>query len=114
MFKMVPEVLRNLFSPKPTRLYPAEVRPPFENVRGELVHETGKCTFCGVCALKCPSQCIVVDKKAVTWAWDPFSCVYCGICAEACPAACLSQKTVHRPPVYERAIPLVKGGVKNG
>src|SRR5210317_979394 len=38
MFKMTPNVLRNLFFPKATRRYPREVRPPFENARGALLN----------------------------------------------------------------------------
>ena len=64
MFKMTPNVLKNLFAPKATRRYPREVRAPFESVRGALFNDIENCSFCGVCALKCPSQCITVDKKA--------------------------------------------------
>jgi ech hydrogenase subunit F len=75
MFKMTPNVLKNLSSHKATRRYPHEVRTPFENVRGELYNDIKNCTFCQVCAVKCPSQCITVDKKAATWTCDPFACV---------------------------------------
>jgi len=86
MFKMTPNVLRNLLSKKPTRLYPH--------------------------AVKCPSQCISVDKKAATWTCDPFACVYCGICVEVCPAKCLHQKQAYRHPVYERQTIFLKGEPK--
>jgi len=112
MFKMTPNVLRNLVTKKPTRLYPHEVRPPFENQRGELFNEIEKCTFCGVCAVKCPSQCIRVDKKAATWTCDPFACVFCGICVEACPAECLHQKPAYRGAVYERQSIFLQGEPK--
>ena len=112
MFKMTPNVLRNLVTRKPTRRYPQEVRPPFANQRGELVNEIEKCTFCSVCAAKCPSQCIRVDKKAAVWSCDLFACVYCGICVESCPAECLHQKPDYRPPARERGIILFQGEPK--
>jgi len=112
MFKMTPYVLRNLFSQKPTRLYPYQVRPAFENQRGELVNDIEKCTFCSICAAKCPSQCISVDKKTATWSCDPFACVYCGICVDSCPAECLHQKQAYRHPVYDRQIIFLKGELK--
>jgi ech hydrogenase subunit F len=112
MFKMTPNVLRNLLSKKPTRLYPYEVRTPFENMRGELVNEIEKCTFCSVCAVKCPSHCIRVDKKAATWNCDPFACVYCGICVDVCPAKCLHQKQACCHPLYVRQTILLKGKIK--
>lgn len=108
MLKMTANVLRDLFSKKPTRLYPAEVRTPFETMRGVVVNEIENCNFCSICAVKCPSQCISVDKKATTWTWDPFACVYCGICVEACPSKCLHQKQAHRQPAYERQVLLEK------
>lgn len=112
MFKMTPNVLRNLFFPKATRRYPREVRPPFENARGALLNDIEKCTFCSACALKCPSQCIAVDKKVSTWSYDPFVCVFCGICVEICPAESLHQKPEYRPPVAEREAILLKAELK--
>ncbi len=64
MFKMTPNVLKNLLSHKATRRYPHEVRTPFENVRGRLHNDINNCTFCGLCAVKGPSRCITADKKA--------------------------------------------------
>jgi ech hydrogenase subunit F len=112
MFKMTPNVLRNLVSKKPTRRYPYEARPPFENQRGELFNDLEKCTFCGVCAAKCPSQCISVEKKAAIWTCDPFACIYCGICVDNCPVKCLHQKQAYRPPAYDRQMIFLKGELK--
>lgn len=112
MFKMTPNVLKNLFSPKATRLYPRVARTPFENLRGALINDIGQCTFCSICALKCPSQCITVDKKAASWRYDPFACVFCGICVEACTAKCLHQSREGRHPAAERETVLLIGELK--
>ena len=114
MFKMTPNVLKNLFSKKATRRYPREVRTPFESLRGALFNDIGKCIFCGICALKCPSQCITVDKKAAIWRYDPFACVFCGICVDACTGKCLHQKGEYRNPVVERETILLKGDPRVG
>ena len=98
MFKMAPNVIRNLRNKKATRRYPRVVRPAFENVRGALFNDIAKCTFCGTCAIKCPSQCIRVDKKAGLWIYDPFACVFCGICVDGCPAESLHQLSEYRLP----------------
>ncbi len=112
MFKMTPNILRNLLVKKSTRRYPREVRDPFDRVRGELINNMQACNFCGVCAAKCPSQCITVDKKAGVWTCNPFSCVYCGVCVDACPAQSLSQEQRYRSPVTEPVLISLKGQPK--
>ena len=97
MFKMTPTILRNFFAPRATRRYPYIVRPPFEYARGVLHNDIATCSFCGICAAKCPSQCIIVDKKSATWQCDPFACVYCGICVEACKTGSLVQEQFYYP-----------------
>jgi ech hydrogenase subunit F len=109
MFKMTPNIMRNLVVKKSTRMYPAEVRQPFDKVRGELINDIGSCILCGTCAVKCPSQCIVVDKKAYTWTYDPFACVFCGVCVDTCPVKSLSQKTQYRRPTDKRLIITLQG-----
>jgi 2-oxoacid:acceptor oxidoreductase delta subunit (pyruvate/2-ketoisovalerate family) len=49
-----------------------------------------KCTYCGLCALYCPPQCLV-DKK------DHFEvnleyCKGCGICARECPSKAIKME----------------------
>ncbi len=112
MAKMTANILRNFFAKRATRLYPIEVRPPFENSRGELYNDIDQCIFCGACALKCPSQCITVDKDQATWFCDPLACVYCGVCVEACPVHCLHQKTTYRPVCVTRETIFQKGVLK--
>jgi len=97
-----PTVVKNLLKKPATRGYPFTVREPFPNYRGELTIAVEECIFCGMCARKCPSQCITVDKKAATWQCDPHACVYCGLCVDHCPTKCLSMKDVHRAPMTER------------
>jgi ech hydrogenase subunit F len=102
MFKMTANIMRNLVVKKSTRRYPHEVRETFDKVRGELINDIDRCIFCGTCAVKCPSQCLEVDKQAYKWIYDPFACVYCGVCVDICPAKSLYQKTLYRKPTGER------------
>lgn len=109
MFNMTSTVLRNLLTRKATRLYPQEVRPPFERVRGDLVREAANCTYCGVCAAKCPSQCIRVQKATSTWTHDPTACVFCGTCVEVCPEECLHHTERPRPPFTVKDDTILEG-----
>ncbi len=109
MFSMAPSLMRNFFSKKATRRYPQVARPPFADARGELTNDAALCTFCGVCAAKCPSQCIRVDKKSVSWQYDPFACIYCGICVENCKAKSLRMYPHYRPPTVVHEIIVLHG-----
>lgn len=104
MFKMTWNILENVSKKSATRLYPFEVREPFEDARGELYCDVEECIFCMTCARKCPSQCLSVDKKAQTWVCDTMACVFCGICVDACPVNCLGQKAAYRPVTSEREV----------
>ena len=93
---MLNTILRNLFTGHATRLYPLEKREPFRRAKGELKIDIGACVMCTVCQVKCPSQCIKVDKKERQWHFDPYACVYCGVCVEVCPVKCLHQEEEYR------------------
>ncbi len=95
---MIKNIFKNFAKGSVTRAYPIEVRSGFENARGELANEIDGCTLCGICAKKCPSQCITVDRKANLWELNPYACVYCGICMEACPKKCLVHERSHKKP----------------
>jgi formate hydrogenlyase subunit 6/NADH:ubiquinone oxidoreductase subunit I len=94
---MLTTILKNLFTGHATRLYPVEKREPFNGAKGELKIDIDKCVMCTLCQVKCPSQCIGVDKKERNWQLDPFACVYCGVCVEVCPVKCLHQERAYRP-----------------
>jgi len=99
---MTKTVLKNLFTKYATRLYPFQKKETFKDVKGELKIAMDKCILCGACQIRCPSQCIVVNKQEKTWQVDPFACVYCGICVDACPVKCLYQERMYRAPLAEK------------
>lgn len=109
MLTLTPTALKNLFSKRATRLYPFEVRGNFDMYRGTLHNDIDSCIFCGMCARKCPSQCITVDRKKGTWELDPFACILCGVCVDNCPPSSLSMDKEHRKPLSERGTLLLTG-----
>lgn len=50
------------------------------------------CSFCGLCAVVCPAQCIEVNKQAKSLAFDEEACLYCGKCVKSCPVGAWSGK----------------------
>ena len=45
--------------------------------------DKGKCTGCGACARKCPTECISGEKKKLH-VIDQTKCIKCGVCMETC------------------------------
>ena len=109
---MIKNIFRNLVAGSATRAYPIEIRPGFDNARGELENDIDGCTLCGICAKKCPSQCIRVARKQNLWEFDPYACVYCGICVESCPKSCLVQDKTHKKPTRMKETLILKKEVK--
>lgn len=60
-------------------------QPIPEAPAGKVTNDMEKCILCGLCARKCPQECITVDRKeAKAWTIDRDKCVQCGACIDAC------------------------------
>lgn len=60
-------------------------QPIPETKPGKIVNDMSKCILCGLCARKCPQECITVDRTGEkTWTIDRDKCVQCGACIDAC------------------------------
>ncbi len=92
-YKFTWGVLKNLFSKPATLMYPFKKREFFDGTRGHIAIEQDKCIYCGICAIKCPTKAIKVDREKKTWEIDPGKCIICGACTEACPKKCLEIKS---------------------
>lgn len=78
-----------------------EKRQVFPASRGSVRGiDADKCTFCGVCAKKCPSDAIMVQRSEKSWEINPFSCVVCGVCAEVCPKKCIVLDEAYSPAAF--------------
>ena len=96
-FKLGGMTFGSLFKKPETVLYPLETKTPPAGLKGHIVNDVSLCILCGICQKTCPCNAITVEKKARTWAIDPFRCVQCGSCARACPKACLSMDPAYTP-----------------
>ncbi len=60
-------------------------QPIPEAPAGKITNDMSKCILCGLCARKCPQECITVDRTGEkTWSIDRDKCVKCGACIDAC------------------------------
>ena len=105
---MLPTILKNLFTGYATRLYPVQVREPFENARGHVVFLDDKCTMCGVCALRCPSVAITTDKEKNELVFHPLRCIVCEVCVDVCPSDAIELIYKWRPSFYDKPVELHK------
>lgn len=87
----------SLFKKPETVLYPFEKKEPAPGLKGQIVNHVESCILCGICAKRCPTSCITVDKAARTWTIDHFQCVQCGSCARECPKSCLEMNPAYTP-----------------
>ncbi len=101
---MLPTILKNLFTPYATRLYPFEKREAAQGARGHIEFIKSKCVYCGSCMRKCPSVAIEVDMKKRELTFYAGRCIVCNACVEACPKDAITLerqwgKPFDRPPV---------------
>jgi len=103
---MLPTILKNLFTGYATRMYPVQVREPFENARGHVAFLDDKCTMCGVCALRCPSVAITTNKEKNELVFYPLRCIVCEVCVQACPSDAIELIYKWRSSLYDKPIEL--------
>ena len=99
---MLPTILKNLFTGYATRLYPVQIREPFDKARGQISFSEDKCVMCGICAQRCPSVAITVDKKQNKLSFYPFRCIVCEVCVHACPSDAIELIFKWRPSSYDK------------
>ncbi len=97
-FKMTRMALKWAVSKPATSRYPFEPRKAIPGSRGRLSIEVASCVFCGVCAKKCPTAALVVNRAHKKWGIDRLRCISCGYCVEICPKKSLELTTDHGVP----------------
>ncbi len=85
-----------------TSRYPFEPRQAFPGSRGQLVFNKESCVYCTVCAKKCPTGALSVQRAQKQWTIDRLLCITCGCCVEACPKDCLAFATDHLTPTVTK------------
>ncbi len=95
LFCMSGLVMKWLFRKPYTSRYPFEPRQALAGSRGSLGVDLSACTYCTLCAKKCPTQAIEVDRTTKRWTIDRLRCITCNYCVEACPKKCLVLNTAH-------------------
>jgi len=78
-FEMSKLALKWALTKPPTTRYPFEPRIPIAGSRGQLVFTKDNCVYCTVCAKKCPTGALLVNRAQKKWAIDRLRCINCGL-----------------------------------
>jgi NADH-quinone oxidoreductase subunit I len=103
-------VLKQVFKPRVTGLYPKEKREKPARLHGRHVlnrYEDGmeKCIGCELCAAVCPAKCIYVrgadnppdapvspgERYGFVYEINYLRCIHCDLCVEACPTQAITE-----------------------
>ncbi len=101
-FKMTALNLRWAVSKPVTTRYPFAPRVAIPGSRGRLEFTPENCVYCNVCAKKCPTGAIVVQRAQKRWSLDRLQCISCGFCVEVCPKKSLALATAHAAPALTK------------
>ncbi|HNW93944.1 MAG TPA: 4Fe-4S binding protein [bacterium] len=102
LFTFAKTALRNLLQGPCTERYPFVRRTMPAGVRGALQFEQATCIYCGICAKKCPTGALKVDRATKTWSINRLRCISCNYCVAACSKKCLQLDTAHMAPAQTR------------
>ena len=111
-FKMGKVVLRSLFGKPATLMYPVVPREYTPITKGHMTIDIDTCIFCGLCAKKCPTHAITVDRNARTWGIERMKCIQCNCCAWTCKKGTLKMENTYTSPSTEKIVDLVQGPPK--
>jgi formate hydrogenlyase subunit 6/NADH:ubiquinone oxidoreductase subunit I len=101
-FQMTKLALKWVLSKPTTSRYPFEPRKIISRSRGQVIFTKDHCVFCTVCAKKCPTAALLVNRAQKRWAIDRLRCISCGACVDACPKDSITLATDHALPVVTR------------
>ena len=102
-FTMTQMALKWVFSKPATSSYPFTPREEIKGSRGWLLFTDEACVYCNVCAKKCPTGALVVNRAEKSLAIDRLSCITCGCCVEVCPKDSLVLDSGHGNPQLVKA-----------
>ncbi|SPE56504.1 4Fe-4S ferredoxin iron-sulfur binding domain protein [Verrucomicrobia bacterium] len=101
-FAMSKLVLKSAVTKPVTTRYPFEPRRALAGSRGTLVFTRDHCVFCTVCAKRCPTGALAVNRTQKKWSIDRLLCITCGVCVEVCPKKSLVLVPAHATPTVTK------------
>ena len=111
-FQMSRLALKWALTKPPTTRYPFAPRLPIAGSRGQLIITNDNCVYCTVCAKRCPTGALKVDRAQKKLILERLRCISCARCVEICPKDSLSLSTSHGFPSTTRDSETYRGIAK--
>lgn len=108
IFQIFRTIIKSLFNKSACDMYPVKPAKFYDKTKGHIAIEAKKCILCTMCAKKCPTGAITVNRAGREWAIDFGKCILCNACTEVCPPKCLSMHHQYSAPVTEQKLHVVK------
>lgn len=86
MYRVIKKILKY---PRLTQDYPKK-KVDSTLFIGKPAIDQGKCTNCGECIKRCPSNAIAINPETNAVGFNYDECIFCCLCEEVCPNAAIS------------------------
>ncbi len=104
ILKMCKTVASSLRKKTFCQMYPFKPAKFHKNTRGHIKLDPSKCILCTLCAKRCPTGAIEVDRVKGYWQINRYKCIMCIECVLCCKPAALSTENQYAPPVGKMEI----------
>jgi formate hydrogenlyase subunit 6/NADH:ubiquinone oxidoreductase subunit I len=101
-------VMKSLFGKPATAMYPVIKNDFYPLTRGSIEIDPANCIFCNLCAKRCPTEAIEVDRAGRTWTINRMRCLVCNFCVDICPKNCLRTERQYTAPTTDKALCIVR------
>lgn len=99
ILKMCKTVVSSLRKKTFCQMYPFQPARFHKNTRGHIKIDAAKCILCTLCAKRCPTGALEVDRVKGYWQINRYKCIMCLECAICCPTKALSTENQYAPPM---------------
>lgn len=103
---MCKTVISSLRKKTACQMYPFKPAKLYKNTRGHIAIEPAKCILCTLCAKRCPTGAIEVDRPKGIWQINHYKCILCNECVLACRPAALIMENQYSAPMPTKDIEL--------
>lgn len=81
------------------QMYPFQPAKFHTHTRGHIKLDAAKCILCTLCAKRCPTGALEVDRVKGYWQINRYKCIMCIECVHACRPLALITEQQYAPPM---------------